>query len=101
MAKHSVIPAVTTPTEGSFQGHPTLTLPDPDDPKQPGVCLGVKKLRAVITNLDACQAFVDKHYKPKAVDPAVKAAEEKVDKLTALLTKLGGLTEAQIKAALT
>jgi hypothetical protein len=43
---------------------------------------------------------VGKHHKPKATDPAVKAAQAKVDKLTSLLQKLGGLSEAQIRAAL-
>lgn len=102
--KTSMIPAVSVPTEGMFNNFHVLTLPDPDDPKEPGVQMGVRKLRAILNHVPACQAFVAKHHKPKAAasgaDPAaLKAAEEKVARLTDTLRK-AGMSEDDIKKAL-
>jgi hypothetical protein len=103
MAFTSRIPAVSVPTESSYNGSPTIVLPNPDDPSKPGKSMGVAKLRAVFANLDACRAFVAKHHKAKenpAAEARVQAAETKSAKLTALLSKLGGLSKEQIEASL-
>ena len=93
------IPAVATPTPGTFNGHPVLTLPNPDDPAQPGLQFGVKKLRAMLAHLEACRAFVREHPQPaKSIPP--RAAEAKLTQLTGLLAKLSGLSAQQIEEAL-
>lgn len=90
----SSIPAVSTPTEASFKGHPVLTLPNPEDPSQPGLQFGLKKLRAIMAHESAVKAFVAKHYKAKV--PAKDVA--KVNALASLLRKMGA-SEAEIAAA--
>jgi len=52
--------AVSVPTESSYEGHPTLVLPNPDDPTKPGICFGARKLRAVLAHLAEVKAFVAK-----------------------------------------
>ena len=72
------IQPVSAPTEGAFNGHPTLTLPDPDNAvKNPGLCFGMKKLRAFLANAAAVEAFVKKNAKPTKAstdDKATRAA---------------------------
>ena len=96
MAKFtSLIPAVSVPTEGEFNKHPVLTLPNPDDPKQPGVQLGVKKIRAVLAYTNECDSFVAKHFKPKSVNgDATKA------KVKDVLANIGNLSKEEIEKAL-
>lgn len=91
----SSIPAVSTPTESAFKGHPVLTLPNPEDPSQPGLQFGIKKLRAIMANESAVKAFIAKHYKPKAA----KADDAKVSALVARL-KAMGVDDATINATL-
>jgi hypothetical protein len=50
--------AVSVPTESSYEGHPTLVLPNPDDPTKPGISFGARKLRAVLAHLAEVKAFV-------------------------------------------
>jgi hypothetical protein len=88
----STIPAVSTPTESEFKGFPVLTLPCPGDASKPGVQLGVKKIAAVLANIEACRAFVAKHEKPKASSPKQSA-------LAAAL-KAAGASEEMIAGAL-
>lgn len=91
MNPKSIIPAVTTPVEGDFKGHPVMTFPNPDDPKEPGIQMGIKKLRAILPHIALVQGFVDKHHKPKTKTVPVEKAKELEDenaKLKALVAKL-------------
>lgn len=98
---NSPIPAVSVPTPGAFNGHPVLTLPHPDDPAQPGLQFGVKKLRAVLAHVEACQAFVRENEAPtKPEPPKARPAEAKLAQLTNLIAKLSGLSQEQIEQAL-
>lgn len=81
----SLIPAVKVPVESEFKGHPVLTLPNPENPEEPGIQLGVKKLKAVIANLDAVKAFIAKHGAPKVT----KVPNDKLAKLLGLLKSAG------------
>ena len=50
--------------EGEFKGHPTLSFLRSEDDKW-GITLGVKKIQAVLDNLEVCKEFVAKHTEPK------------------------------------
>lgn len=91
MPRISTIPPVTSPVEGSFNGHPVITLPDPDDVKNPGVQMGVKKLRAVLSNIEAVKEFITKNHKPKedALKHKLVEQESKNQALVAALKQLG------------
>jgi len=98
--KASNIPAVTVPVETKFNSYPVITLPHPDDVTQPGIQFGVKKLRAVLANLDAVRAFVAKHH--VAAKPTAQAATAAIDaaaKMRAMLIGLG-CTPEEIEKAL-
>lgn len=95
--RKSYIPAVERPLEGSYEGHPTLTFPNPEDHKKPGVCLGVRKIQAVLQNLEEAKAFVAKHHKPEPQPAPINGIDR--EKLNALAAKLG-LSKAQIAMAL-
>lgn len=91
----STVPAVSTPTESSFKGHPVLTLPNPGDPTKPGIQMGIKKLKAILSNLSAVEAFVKKHDKPAAPAGVNLAAV-----VAALKAKGIELTTSQVEAML-
>lgn len=90
----STVPSVSVPTESSYKGHPVLTLPCPGDATKPGIQMGVKKLKAVLTHLEAVKAFVAKHDKP-----AASGVDAKLAALTKLL-EARGVSAAEISAML-
>lgn len=72
--KSITTPAVSIPTESQYEGHPTLVLPNPEDPKKPGISFGARKLRAVVAFLPEVKAFVAKH-QYQAKKPTLKVED--------------------------
>ena len=101
MAYTNRIPAVSVPTETKFVDtrgvtHDLLAFPNPDDASKSAIQLGVRKIRAVLANLDAAKAFVAKYEKPKAklspditsVLETLKASGATPEMLAAVVAKL-------------
>lgn len=73
------------PTESSYKGHPTLIMPDPDDPRQPGIAMGLTKLRAVINSAEEVKAFIAKHTKAHVEETELVELRAKIAALQAKL----------------
>lgn len=85
-------PDVTVITEATTEeGHPFLMFPTAGKPKHP-VCMGVRKIKAVLTNLEAARAFVAKHDKPAApkADLGAMVAKMSAEERAALAAQLLG-----------